>query len=187
MKVKDLIKLLKEVDQECHIRINGMMPIDIEQKPGYWDGPYEYMEDDKLIFSTHGDKVDIQTLDVEDWVWENFSDWEDKIEFRYTYSDNSKEREVREHLSRVAKEAAEYDKHSIEEFSKFVADKIKDGWKVVQNDTEVGRYNTMFFTKPLHRKIQLRQGDCHAIIRGSFKPKVKKDCIEWELKKEYDQ
>jgi len=183
MKVYELIEKLKQVNPECHVRVNGMVPIDVEQKPGYLDGPYEYIEDDKLIFSTEKDKVDIQTLDIEDWVWDNFSNWEDKIEFRYTYTDNTREKEVREHLSKVAQEAAEYDKHSIEEFSEFVIDKIKDGWRIVQSDTQVGRYNTMFFTKPLHKKIQLRQGDCHAIIRGSFKPIVKKDHIEWKFNK----
>ena len=64
-------------------------------------------------------------------------------------------------------------KNSTQEFFEDVMNKIKNGYKIIQKDTNVGKYNTMFFTKP-GSEIQLRQGDCHAIIRGSFKPIIKK-------------
>lgn len=183
MTTSDLIKLLQQEDSsgKLHVRINGMMPDYVEKKPGYLDGPYEYMDDGKLVFSTEGEKVDIHTLDIEDWAWENYEDWESKI--RFDYLDDERENEIRAKLDSVAKEAREYDKQAIREFSSFVMRKIKDGYKVVQNDTQVGRYNTMYFTKS-GSKIKLRQGDCRAIIRGSFKPIIKKDYIEWEPKSE---
>ena len=180
----DLIKLLQEADPSgnLHVRINGEAPEHVMAKPGYYDGPYTYMDGGKLVFSTEGDKVDIDTFDVDAFVWENFDDWEDKVEFHYTYLDGGEhEKIVREHLKKVAQEAREFDKESITEFSKSVMDKIRDGYKVIQKDTNVGYYNTMFFTKE-GEEIKLLQGDCHAIIRGSFKPNIKEDHIEWEPK-----
>ncbi|MFW6226236.1 MAG: hypothetical protein ACOC3V_04705 [bacterium] len=182
MTTSELIELLQKKDPsgKCHVRVNGMMPIDVERKEGYWDGPYQYFDDGKLVFSTMDEKVDIYTLDVETWIWENYEDWENKVKFNFNYI-HSQEKidEIKANLTKSAHEAAEFDKESIKEFSEFVINKIKNGYKVIQEDTNLGRYNTMFFTKP-DEKIQLRQGDCHAIIRGSFKPIIKKDYIEWE-------
>jgi len=181
MKTKELIEQLQKEDPsgELHIRINGMMPIFAEKKPGYYDGFYQYQEGDKIIISTQGEKVDIITLDLEGWVWEHFNDWQNRIEFKHLNQDSITELIIR--LSKIAEEASEFDKHSVQEFSGFIMDKIKDGYKVIQEDTDVGKHNTMFFIKP-DSKIKLRQGDCHAIIRGSFKPIKKEGYIEWQPK-----
>jgi hypothetical protein len=185
MKTKELIELLQQEDPsgECHVRISGECPIEVTKVPGYYDGSYTYMENDKLILSTEGDKVDIDTLDIKNFIWQNYQDWENKVEFRYTfYEDDQIEKEIRTKLATYAQDAAEFDKQSIEEFSSFIIDKIKNGYKIIQKDTQIGHYNTMFFTKD-DEEIKLRRGDCHAIIRGSFKPKINKDYIEWELEK----
>ena len=181
MKTRELIEQLQKEDPsgELHVRINGMMPIFAEKKLGYYDGSYQYLDGDKIIISTQGEKVDINTLDLETWVWEHFNDWESKIEFKHYNQDTVNELKIR--LSKIAAEASEFDKHSVQEFSNFIMDKIKEGYKVIQEDTDLGKYNTMFFTKP-DSKIKLRQGDCHAIIRGSFKSIKKEGYIEWQPK-----
>lgn len=182
MKTSELINLLQKEDPsgDLHVRIKGMTPTSVKKKLGYEDGPYEYLENGKLIFSTEGYKVDINALDIEDFAWKNFNDWEDKIVFNYTkLNDNEKEESVRARLAKAASEAKEFDSDSVKEFSKFVMDKISNGYKVIQKDTKIGHNNTMFFTKD-NEQIKLRQGDCHAIIRGSFKSINKKDHIEWK-------
>ena len=113
MKTLEFIKLLQELDPsgECHIRIDGIMPQYVERKEGYQDGPYSYMEDETLVFSTEEDKIDIYTFDIEEWAWENYDSWEDKIKFRFDYVDSSsKIAEIKSKISKAANEAKEYDK-----------------------------------------------------------------------------
>lgn len=68
MTTNELIEMLKKEDPEgnCHVRIHGEMPWFAEKKPGYWDGPYTYVEEDTMVFSTKGDKVDIRTMEPDD-------------------------------------------------------------------------------------------------------------------------
>jgi hypothetical protein len=113
MKVKELIKQLQDCDPEAHIRIAtddvAATPWFVEEKPGYWDGYYSYMEDGKLIFSTEGNKVDLRVVDVEDFIWDNHNNWEEMIDFRFTYADPSDKIErVKEKLREYEKEAKEY-------------------------------------------------------------------------------
>jgi len=85
MTTNKLIKLLKEQDPsgECHVRINGDIPYDVIRKPGYYDGYYNYIEDDKFVFSKDGDKIDIDTFNFEDWVFDNIDiSFKDNIIFK---------------------------------------------------------------------------------------------------------
>jgi len=70
MTTNELIQLLKEQDPsgECHVRIEGGIPYDVLKKPGYYDGSYNYIENDKFVFSKAGNKVDIDIFNFEDWV-----------------------------------------------------------------------------------------------------------------------
>ena len=103
MKTKDFIKLLQEEDPkgESHIRINGNPIWFLDGKPGYWDGPYSYIEkgeDGKYtwIQSTEGFKIDVTTIDMYTFAELYRGDWEEMkkhIEVKYTYCDNSREKE----------------------------------------------------------------------------------------------
>lgn len=71
MTTKQLIKLLKEADPsgESHIRMDGGIPLYVISKPGYWDGPYSYIDEfGNWVESKQGTKVDIYTLDIWDFV-----------------------------------------------------------------------------------------------------------------------
>ena len=48
MTTSQFIKMLQEADPsgEAHIRMEGGIPLFAELKPGYWDGPYEYIDED---------------------------------------------------------------------------------------------------------------------------------------------
>jgi hypothetical protein len=99
MKTKDFIKLLQEEDPtgECHIRINGEPIWFLESKPGYWDGPYNYLKrNDKEYFwvqSTESDKIDVRTMDMFSFCEWYKGDWEQvkkHIKVEYSYLDKGK-------------------------------------------------------------------------------------------------
>lgn len=118
MKTKELIKQLQEADPsgECHVRINNEPICSVYSLPGYWDGPYNYLEWDKdrknptWIQSTKGDKVDIATVDLF-WLAEWYNgDWKkmkNHIKVEYDYLDKKHEN----HFYVLAKkECDEYNK-----------------------------------------------------------------------------
>ena len=116
MKTKDFIKMLQEEDPtgECHIRFNGDPIWGVEQKEGYWDGPYNYIEkgeDGKYIWtaSTKGHKVDIHTMDMFDFAEQFDGNWEEirkHIRVEYDYLDKG-ERE-KQFINHAEKECKEY-------------------------------------------------------------------------------
>jgi hypothetical protein len=75
MKTKELIKLLQEADPEgeSHIRMSGGVPYFAEHKPGYYDGPYEYIDENgNWVYSTQGSKVDLYCKDMFDFIENEF-------------------------------------------------------------------------------------------------------------------
>jgi hypothetical protein len=117
MKTRELIKLLQEEDPsgECHVRINSEPISSVYSLPGYWDGPYNYLEKDEngdpiWVQSTKGDKIDIGTVDLF-WLAEYYKgDWEEMkkhIRVEYTYLDDKHT----EHFLKLAeKECIEYNR-----------------------------------------------------------------------------
>ena len=90
MTTKEFIKMLQESDPEgtAHIRMSGGIPIYVERKPGYWDGSYDYFDDDgNWVTSTKGVKVDIYTKDIDDFIFDevdcdvSFEEIKSKIKF----------------------------------------------------------------------------------------------------------
>lgn len=62
MTTGQLIKLLQEADPsgEAHMRMEGGIPWFVECKPGYYDGAYSYIDENKnFVYSTEGWKVDV--------------------------------------------------------------------------------------------------------------------------------
>lgn len=77
MKTKDFIKMLQDADPsgELHVRIrDGGSPEYAVVLPGFYDGPYEYLQDGKLVISDKASKVDIYTISYEDWIWDKNGD-----------------------------------------------------------------------------------------------------------------
>ena len=67
MKTKDFIKMLQEADPsgEAYIRMQGGVPHCAELKEGYWDGPFQYIDDDgNFVTSIKEFKVDIHCIDI---------------------------------------------------------------------------------------------------------------------------
>ena len=70
MKVKELIKQLQKCNPESYIRTDGGVIKSIEEKEGYWDGAYKYIDWDKnkMITSEKGSKVDFSLYSTWDFV-----------------------------------------------------------------------------------------------------------------------
>ena len=109
--------MLQEEDPsgESYIRINDGPILCVTSKPGYWDGPYSYLEKNgkeyTWVQTTKGDKVDVYTIDLFDFAERYDGDWEkikEHIKVEYTYLDNGKrEKEFYEYAK---KECDEYNK-----------------------------------------------------------------------------
>ncbi len=83
MTTSEFIKLLKEADPsgKAHIRIDGDVPYFAELKEGYWDGPYNYINNKgQWVHSTEGSKVDIYSRTKEDIVYEIVDKWNPFLE-----------------------------------------------------------------------------------------------------------
>lgn len=180
MKTKELIEILQKADPsgECHVRVAGGMPWFAERKEGYWDGMYTYIEGDKLIYSTEGQKVDLHIMELEDWVERYRKNWEDKIEFRLGYLDPSDKIEA---VKKDAREFAEYmnelEESMDERFLEEMKEKLQNGWKIVDY-SEDGKINPtkIFFEKGLKRE-QFIIGYIRLLSKGHFKKEGK----EWML------
>jgi len=119
MTTKELIEQLKRADPtgECHVRINSEPVSGAWSLPGYWDGPYNYLEWDKdqknptWVQSTKGNKVDIGTLDLF-WLAEyyngNWKEMKKHIRVEYTYLDDGSREQYFYKLAK--KECDEYNK-----------------------------------------------------------------------------
>jgi len=159
MKTKDFIKMLQKEDPsgESHIRMSGGIPIGCEGKAGYWDGPYEYIDEDgNYVYTTQGGKVDIYTLDIFDFVGRqidrrNTPSWDEvkaKFKFDLTYS-IPEHREERTNLILKEAEEAYHDiiqikKQNYERTLAEMEENAIKGWKWFQNklvDTEGGYHH----------------------------------------------
>lgn len=79
MTTNEFIEMLRKADPkgEGHLRMSGGVPRYAEAKEGYWDGPYQYIDDDgNFVTSIAGYKVDIHCTDIEDFA----SDLADRAE-----------------------------------------------------------------------------------------------------------
>lgn len=169
MKTKELIAELQREDPsgECHVRVCGLMPTFCESKPGYWDGPYEYIEDGTLVFSTKGNKVDIHTMEPEDWVELHTDDWRDRIRFEYGYSNDRREKEVLDKMEKAEKEIKYLKQQFLEQFTFSVLQKIKDGWKIFHDKDKPVQYNRMYWKKGL-KTDRLVQGECGVLLTSGL-------------------
>ena len=187
MKSKDFIKKLQEEDPtgEAYVRCGDGAVTHFELKPGYWDGPYEYVDKKgNLVISNQGQKVDVWTVSYESWIWEHDGDYS-KIKFDLGALVHVKE-EIESYKEKFKKISEEYERNeqrSLEQFTFYIMKKYKEGYIATQpKDVKVGMYNHMDLVKYGKKKEKLRQGDCGAILEsGFFKPVERGKLIYWEL------
>jgi len=123
MKTKELIKLLQEFDPsgECHVRISGREGpvISVDEKEGYWDGPYSYLEKNEegnwiWVESIKEHKVDIYTMEMFDFVERfkgDFNEVKKHIRFEYDGYDKVTQGQKKENfLKNVKEDCDEYNR-----------------------------------------------------------------------------
>ena len=188
MKTKDLIKTLQEADPtgECHVRINtetgAGTPIRAEKKEGYWDGYYSYIEDGVMHFSIAGNKVDLHVIDEEDWA-ENYPEtWEDKIDFHfdnYVYKEHQDEKvnRIKDRMSNISREMKEINQIIQDGQYPEIVEKIKDGWKIIDDSGNKVDPTKIYFKKGL-KKERLAVGYIKILYKTNF---FKKEGNKWIL------
>jgi hypothetical protein len=187
MKVKDFIKMLQELDPEDHVRIPGGAIWCSEPKPGYWDGPYEYIDGDTFVISTRGSKVDIRTLDVEDWIWDHDGDYS-KIKLDLAgYSGETLERQLKDYQDRFAKisqECKEFDKHHQAEAVFEVIQLLQEGWKIREDKSHGSWSKSMMDLVKGLKTNRMNMGQCQAVYKsGIFESYDENEkFIFWRLK-----
>ena len=103
MTTNEFIKKIREADPSgtMHVRVCGNPVVDIDRKPGYWDGPYSYLEkgeDGRSVWveTTGGEKIDIETIDMSTFVEMYNGDIDEvkrHIRVEYDYIGDEKEKE----------------------------------------------------------------------------------------------
>jgi len=183
MKTKDFIKMLQKTDPsgEAYIRIGGAI-IGAELKPGYWDGPYEYMDENGIFVSSiKGQKVDIHTENMEDIVYELDGDMDkvkEKIRFEYDgYVNNGKDRieNIWKNLEKVAENAREFHKKSLINFTKKIKERYKKGEFIIEKiNNEHPLHMTNFYWKnKLSKKGGICGGEHDVIFKTDLFEKIK--------------
>lgn len=204
MTTSELIKLLQKEDPQgdCHVRIAGSMPAYVESKPGYWDGSYSYLDrKGNYVITTKGAKVDIITMDVEDFIWNNQGDYSKVKVDLAGYSGEVLEKKVsslQEKFRKIQDRYNAFAKQMLEEHTILVLNKLKEGWQIIQPSSyPIGHYNVMWYVKNPDKFVEIKngyrapdnrnqkqlvQGDCGAVLKsGFFKADRKGKLIYWRL------
>ena len=180
MKTKDLIKLLQEEDPtgECHVRGWSGAISHVWGKPGYYDGPYSYLEEveidgketKRMVFSSKGNKIDIHCYDLTDLCWDLDGDEEkvlERVRFEYTYLKSDREENIRKKISEECAEARNFSTCSMKEYlEKVKVDYMDKG---------------MIFIQPLNT-LPTNYNRQYAIFPGTVlgEPPNPTGCTEWD-------
>ena len=185
MKTRDLIESLKESDPtgELHVKLktsegHGVV-VGSYKSPGYYDGPFSYIENKKFIISDKGEKVEITSIFLDDFIFDNGGDTSNII---LDVRDSIKEY-LKKEIEEMAKEAIEFKKRSFDKFFVIILEKLRSGWKIIQKDhSPGGRYGSLFYIKD-EEEDQLAIGAHEVIFKSDFfylkDIKDRNDVKEW--------
>lgn len=177
MTTKELIKMLHDADPtgEAHVRMSGGIPYLAEPKPGYWDGPYSYLDEDgNWVESSKGTKIDIWTMDIWDFVERqldinedtDFESIKEKIKFDLSGTKENNQKYTIDPLLKKAKEAFdEINKIENDLYQRALDDMIenaKKGWTWFQNkEIDSDKPNMHFYyTWKIYDENGKVQGSC---------------------------
>lgn len=208
MKTKDFIKMLQKEDPtgEGYLRFpDGGIPSHVEVKEGYWDGAYNYVDEEgNWVKSIEGYKVDVCCLDIFGFV-ENLYDHYDpnctldfiksKFKFKldgYVIEENREQRkqivykQVEEAYERLRMQHVKLLENSLKQ----TIQREKLGWKFYQNkkaDSNVSyTYYQWILIEPNGKKQSSSVHDTDAILHSGLFERLDNNQIEgyyeWVLK-----
>ena len=211
MKTKEFIKMLQKEDPtgEGNLRMYGGVPKFVERKPGYWDGPYEYLDEEgNFVTSIAGYKIDIHCVNLEDYAsgladrndsqkWEEV---ENKFKFElYDYINTDQRNEkIKGYLERARsswEETKGINNSSYQRSLDAMRKNAKDGWTWFQNklvDSVGGSHH--YYTWKIYSENGDERGsnlwNTEAIVKSGEWTKndngVKEGYYQW-IKKEQDK
>lgn len=183
MTTKELIIKLQKKDPsgELHVRVCGGIPSFIEVKEGYWDGPYMYKEDDKMILSVEGHKVDLQVEDMQDFIWSNKGDLS-KIEFRGFDKQESIDRYIKS-FEKTSNEYKAFHTQSLVDFTYRLIEKLTKGYRIIEYKNKVNWAPPFSLTKD-GKEEHMCFGERNAIIETGLFEISSEDVLfkYWRLK-----
>lgn len=187
MKTGELIKLLQRdlPSGELHVRINGKTPTIVETKSGYWDGPYQYLDENKnLIISIAGSKVDIYTTDYEDFIWDHEGDYS-KIKFEgfeQYIEENRNINDWKRRFEEISQEAIKSTNKIYQSIYNETKIYLDQGYFIREDKTNVWK-SEFIKNKRKHKSRPFVSGHISLIRKGWFnKIKETKKYIYWGLK-----
>ena len=172
MTTKEFIEILQKADPSGngHLRMSDGIPKYAESKPGYWDGPYQYLDEEgNFVTSIDGYKVDIHCVSIEDYAcnlskFEKWEDIENKFRFKLGgYSDKNQRDDRIKNYIETAREAWEgmkgIEKTSYDRALNEMNNNAKIGWSWFQNklvDSEKGIHH--YYSWKIYNEFGQEQG-----------------------------
>jgi hypothetical protein len=194
MKTKEFIKLLQKEDPsgESYVRFGRGPVIGLEQKEGYWDGPYSYIEkgeDGKPIWveTTKGHKVDLHTMDIFDFAERFQGNWKEMkkhIRVEYTYlDDGERKKDFLEHAKKECKECKKMKDRFYKAAYKEMIKNAVEGWTWFQNKdvdkNEKPNYHKYYTWKIYDEKGEKQGSNVHnteSIMKSGKWEKIDNNC-----------
>ncbi len=195
--------MLQEADPEGngHIRMPGGIPIYADNVPGYYDGTYTYIDENKkYVTSGQGYKIDIICKTKEDYVWDeleydSFKDkdielvWnklKEKFRFEAMYNPVSDAERIDSFWKSLRKDFDEFikfEKENDQKYLKETIDNFKKGYRFLQ-DKKITSYYSFSIIDENGKTRGCSYSTSHPILNsGMFEPMDKGEFIEWILKK----
>lgn len=200
MTTAEFIKMLQEADPSgnAHIRMSGGVPYMAESKPGYYDGPYEYIDKDgRFVMTNVGEKVDIWCKEPTDIVWDSDwnawskvsieEEWENlKAKFVFDYSAYAVEsqREERrqkffDELRKTFDQWVKYEQESCVKYLDEVMEKYKKGWKFLQKKVGMKFYDWKIVEPNGSSSGANWATSAPILLSGKFAATERGEYIEW--------
>ena len=188
MTTKEFIKLLKEADPtgNAHIRLGDGVPIYVECKAGYYDGPYNYIdEDNNFVLSSKDLKVDVYCFDLDEWIERlvnihNPMNWEEikeKIKFELTYCYPEERIKARyKNAKECYEEWYKIKKTSFDNWEEKTLELMKKGERFFIDIKEQNKYNFRILE---NGKLKItNQGICDVLFNSKKLKRIKNDFIK---------
>lgn len=192
--------MLQEEDPsgEAHLRFSGGIPVSVELKEGYYDGPYAYInEEGNYVCTDKGEKVDVHCIDLGEYVWEKRGDIS-RVKTDFDCFKDRKEEIIRQAES-YAKAYKNFDESQKNSFFMTIIRKIHSGFSIVEQQSKRNpNFSSFWFIKdPSKFKNELKSGlkvqnsnqsllcmgETDVVKNvGFFEPRVEGDLTFWDLK-----
>lgn len=208
MKTKDFIKMLQQEDPtgEGYLRLPGGIPLSVEAKEGYWDGAYDFIDEEgNWVHSINHYKVDLCCIDIIDFVGDLYNHHDPtctldyiKSKFKFELGGYSIESQRNDKKQRVYKEVEEaYNLHKkiqaefLTESIQTALEREKAGWRFYQNKkvySDIGyKYYSWKLIDPLGNSKSSSAHDTNAILHSGLFERLDNNQIEgyyeWIIKK----